>query len=641
MSRKWWLLLGVGFVCFGLFFMVLFAGSAKYGARSEDSAAKPAVAAPPDRFSGMTVEEEQNQPARGPTSGSTTTAAPKAPPPVQLTAPGYAEVDQTVALEDGRHRFQLNLEKNKDGQKQDKSRRRAEKKKGEMRWETVSEEAERRDEPADADEDDGKEKDARARRGKGGEDEATAFLPRTFYFENTYLGGNAAHAERLRRLDASLGGVRPHHEARLPPQPFDAPTSDGLALSATLDHAWLEKPGRVVLQVGLQGSHRFGWRRPPLDVVLVIDEAVLSSPRDVPRAIEALRKRLGPRDRMGVVLAARTPRVVSDVRPIAEVRRVVGGVLSTLRRPAPGGSRGLAAALRGAGDMLKRAAGNQARVPGSQTVLLLARGGSAGHVAAAAKQIHELTVQGAVTSVVDLAPSGGDWWSAASAGHGNYHRATAGVEAAVDAELESLSRVIARLLRINVRLAPDVEAVRILGTRVLGAEEVRQVKAREVATDRNLSATLGVKADRGEDDDGIQTVIPYFYGGDAHVVLIELEVKKPGPVADVTLRYKDMVALENATARAGVALGARPRNRTPTQLAVVANVRGFAFAEQLATGAKGDIRGALEQASRVARGADQSVVAAYRQALARGVRMDLLRESLLLASQRRIGQSPR
>jgi hypothetical protein len=109
----------------------------------------------------------------------------------------------------------------------------------------------------------------------------------------------------------------------------------------------------------------------------------------------------------------------------------------------------------------------------------------------------------------------------------------------------------------------------------------------------------------------------------------------------VTLRYKDMVALSNATARASVSLSARPRPPTPAQLSVVGNVRGFDFAERLAAGARGDIGRALDQASRVATGSDRGLVSAYRQALAGGVRPDLLRESLLLASQRRIGHSPR
>ena len=606
MSRRWWLLLALGVLLMGaFFFVVLMAGGRKYEARDGRAAMKgkqdeaqahldglsdrfvevaPGSPAPPAAVDAPPPPPSEPEPEKpsdlrdpfqaavpwhgrydGPATGEgraeksnlkqevgrlsareskemadfETRRGRLADRELAIGAKGHLGADETIALEDGAHR--IDLAKSQDDAKNKRGTRAGDFAQAD------------RDEPDDA------------TRGEGegqGRQKPESFLPRTCYFENTYLGGNAAYAERLRRLDDAIGWLRPHHEARLPPQPFDAPTDDGLSLTATLDRSWLDKPGKVILQVGLQGSHRFGWRRPPLDVVLVVDQGVVARPRDIPEAIEALRKRLGPRDRMGIVLVAPTPLVITALSPVREVREKVAAVLPKLRKPRDGGPPALAAALAGAGDMLRRAAGDAARVPGSQTVLVLARGGDASRVQAATRQVHELTLQGAVTSVIDLAPSGGSWWSVAGAGHGNFHRATEGVDKAVEAELDSLSRVIARLLRINVRLAKDVEAIRVIGSRVLGQDEVTRVKAREVATDQNLSKTLGVTADRGEDDDGVQTVIPYFYGGDAHVVLIELWVDKPGPVADVTLRYKDMVALDNATARASVQLSSLPRPPT-------------------------------------------------------------------------------
>src|SRR5690606_32292309 len=73
----------------------------------------------------------------------------------------------------------------------------------------------------------------------------------------------------------------------------------------------------------------------------------------------------------------------------------------------------------------------------------------------------------------------------------------------------------------------------------------------------------------------------YFYGDDSHVILIELWVEGPGVVADVTVRYKDMVNLDNATARTSVRLGARPRAPTEEQVLIARNVRGFELAENL------------------------------------------------------------
>jgi hypothetical protein len=40
----------------------------------------------------------------------------------------------------------------------------------------------------------------------------------------------------------------------------------------------------------------------------------------------------------------------------------------------------------------------------------------------------------------------------------------------------------------------------------------------------------------------MQIVIPSFFTGDSHVILLDVVVAGPGPVADVTLRYKDLVS---------------------------------------------------------------------------------------------------
>lgn len=482
------------------------------------------------------------------------------------------------------------------------------------------------------------------------------FLPRMCYFENTYLGGNAAYEERLRRLADDFGGrLRPFEQAALPPQAFDPPIDAGLALTTELDRLWLDQPGRVVLQIGLQGSERFGWRRPPLDVMLVVDQpAVAGDAEALTVATTALLRRLGPQDRLGIIVAG-APAPLADLGAIRDLRGGLARALEGFRAPPDGGPAALATAMARAGARLFAAAGDTARVPGTQTVIVLTRDGDPGRVAAATGVAHQLSTQGAVTSVVQLGAAATRWWAVANAGHGNYHRAPGreALAAALDTELDSLARVIARLLRVNVRLAPHVEAIRVIGSRVLGQDEVVEVKAREVATDRNLSRSLGLKADRGDDDDGIQTVIPYFYGGDAHVILIELWVEKPGPVADVTLRYKDMVKLDNATARASAALGRIPRDDTPAQAVVRRNFHGFDLAavlDEAATYARrGDafaVSDRLTRAEQMARqqgGGDLRVVEGFQRLVRDGMvqrEPALLGEALEMASRRRIGHSP-
>jgi hypothetical protein len=56
-----------------------------------------------------------------------------------------------------------------------------------------------------------------------------------------------------------------------------------------------------------------------------------------------------------------------------------------------------------------------------------------------------------------------------------------------------------------------------------------------------MQATLGIRADRGSDEDGIKIVIPAFYADDTHAILLDLVVPRPGPVLEVSAKYKDLV----------------------------------------------------------------------------------------------------
>lgn len=463
------------------------------------------------------------------------------------------------------------------------------------------------------------------------------FLPRMFYFENTYLGRTAAFQERLRRLDSALG-AHDFEATTLDPQQLDPPADAGISVTTALDRQHLEEPGRVILQVALQGSQRYGWRRPPLDMAVVLDPLVVAhAPRESKRTLDRLLNRLGPKDRLGVVLATNPPRVLVDVQDLRAARAAILNLDGRVRATGVN----LAAGMRAAGDRLLAASEGQARVPGSQTLVVLTAGEQSPD--AAARIAHDLTVQGAVTSVIDLG-GGWDWWAVANAGHGQLYSGR-DVTAAVDGELERVSKVVARLLRVNIKLADGVEAIRVLGSRMLEDDEVKAVKAREVATDLQISKTMGVKADRGDDDDGIQTVIPFFHGGDAHVIMVELWVDKARrsmPVADVTLRYKDMVALSNATARSHVSLSSLARDTTPAELLVRRNVRGFELAEALGKAsvlvARGDDAGArrlLDQAV-VGSSRDRALVGALQQLLGRSIDTSVKRAALAYAGQRRI-----
>jgi hypothetical protein len=470
----------------------------------------------------------------------------------------------------------------------------------------------------------------------------TEFLPRTCYVSNTYLGGRAAHVAALSALDDRLSPTeRPYAEAGLPPQAFDGPDNAGISLSTRLDRAWLDTPGRVYLQVGLRGSDRHGWRRPPLDLVLVLDATVANAEAQVLALTTGLMRRLGPQDRLGVVVAdGNAPQVLASVDTLRTVRPILAQRLGEGPLKASlGDGVALAAGLAEAGLLLDAAAEGQARVPGTQ-VVLLAVSGDPQRTDAARAAAHQLTLQGAVVSVAAL-DGAAQWWGVADAGHGSLHRGPQ-VEAHLDAEMAGLSRVVARLLRLDIKLGDKVSAVRVLGAEVLGAREVARVKAREEAVDARLAKTTGLKADRGDDGEGIQIVVPWFAGGDSHVVLVELWVDEPGPVAEVTLKYKDMVALNNGTARSSVALPRTPHNLTASQRGVRRNVAGFQLAEALQAAGQAAARGQLAQARGLLRAAlppnpaDRAVVLGFVELLDRRP-APLVAEALQVAAERRVG----
>ncbi len=485
------------------------------------------------------------------------------------------------------------------------------------------------------------------------------FLPRTFYFENTYLGGSAAYAERLRKLDAALGeGERPYRLVAAEAQPFDPPARDGLGLHASVDATHLEDPRRVFLQVGIQGSRRYGWRRPPVDAFIVLDDAVFAQGgAPVVDFLAAALRRLDGSDRLGVLLAGENgPEELLPLTRLDAARQALAQRVDAVGRMTMTGHQrpdALSRAMARAGELLAQAGESAHVVPGTQMVLVLSGRTTPGSVVAATRAAHTLTLQGAVTSVFSTGGEALPWWQLADAGYGNWHRLDEiGAEQAIEDEMAALARVVARLIRVNVRLGKGAHAVRVLGTRVLEAEEVRSVKAREVAADRSLSKSMGITADRGDDDDGIQTVIPYFLGDDSHVILIELWVEEPGVVADVSLRYKDMVNLENAVARTSVRLGSRPQPEAPEQQWIARNVRGYMLGEALqrASMAVGrDGQGAAAAALSKARNLatmtneeDVRAVEAMQQMIEnRAYAPEVLQENLMMSGQRRVGTTRR
>lgn len=482
-----------------------------------------------------------------------------------------------------------------------------------------------------------------------------AFQQATGYWANTYLPGDPSMrllAARLQSWDPaalSAGAVSAAElqgAARPNWQPFDAPTTSALAVYLHADKAAVDGRSRLLLQVGLQASERQSGLRPAMNVGVVLDLGVKPEAQTASRAralLSALNRARQPGDRFSLTVAG--PQGGLLVRS-AEFREgplqvALGNVL---RRPA-GGAPGvsLAQAMRLAMAEV-RAADDPGAPLGASLVLLVSATPLGADLGALETLVHTGAVAGVSTSAVAIGSGASlaelDRLVLAGQGQRRILAKAVDATAAVDQELYAASRAVARAVRLRIRLQPGVKLIDVLGSRRLAEPQAQRVREAERSIDRRLARNLGIRADRGEDEEGIQIVIPSFYAGDAHVVLLDVVVPRPGPVADVTVRYKDLVHLRNGVARARLALPQGQPARGPLERNVLKNLLALQLAQ------------AAEQAGEALRrgdgGAAQTLLAARRELL-KGLRQvvpgweddpELIRDERMLVGYLKLLGSP-
>ncbi|HSF16699.1 MAG TPA: hypothetical protein VLK65_14215 [Vicinamibacteria bacterium] len=444
---------------------------------------------------------------------------------------------------------------------------------------------------------DKKSKDDRYRFGnRVDRDELTAldnlsFLTPSGYWANTYLPGDPM----IRFLDAQLrafdrsrleGSPRLHDAVRRVPQPFDPPERSALAVFLASDRSGVTEPTRLHLQVGLQAMERRAARRPAMNVAVVFD-----STEPVPLEVEhifsalarALEKAQEPGDRIRTVVAGEnrdgmpSPNREAELAPNLEAALAQG--ISSVA-----GSEGADAVL------------------GASLVVLVTGRPLGDATETLARLAHRSAVGGIPVSVfaAGAGTNPSEIERIALAGQGIRRLVAQPTDAAtaVDDELASASRVVARAVRLRIRLAPGVQLVEVLGSEKLDTARAEAVREAEKAIDLRLAKNLGIDADRGEDEEGIQIVIPSFYAGDSHVVLLDVVASGPGPVADVTARFKDIGSLSNEVARTSLALERGDGGESSLETNVAKNVLADRLSESLASAAAalagGDAAGAGE-----------------------------------------------
>jgi hypothetical protein len=375
-------------------------------------------------------------------------------------------------------------------------------------------------------------------------------MPRRCHLASNYRAGQGIWQRRLEALTALPQPLRDQAGATGPAAELLPPETKALAVAARLDREHQEGPGQVWMRVSLRSTDRWGMRRPPFDLAVVVGPAAAQVNQLACRTLEALVQRMEPQDRLTLIRGSQEAENL-DGLPGAEA-------LSRVRAVCASGSAWATAPLadqhRRARQLLARHAQAQHRVAGSRLVVAIATAADLADpqvLESAAQGVLEPTLSSAlVLDAAALDPG----WQLADAGHGLLEYVAQDPNAAAQRLWYGWGRVVARLVRVDLRLAPGVVALRVVGSRVLDQQETQRVRRQETAVDQNLARVAGVKRDRQQDGEGMTMLIAAFLGSDEHVIDVLLQVQGPGPVADVVVDYKDLVRMANEKAMSRASL---------------------------------------------------------------------------------------
>ena len=407
------------------------------------------------------------------------------------------------------------------------------------------------------------------------------FQPADGYWANTYVPGDPM----MRQLAAGLQGTHLQllQSIKQNWQPFDPPENSALALYLSVDKAFIDQPTRLRIQLGLKGSLRQGGQRPAMNIAVVLD--VRQSSKDftaIRSLLLALQQAQQPGDRFTLIAAGSSGGLLVEPEqfrfgPLQLALKRLASNTQTSTRQQP--MLNLPDAISMAADQVRQADDPNA-VLGSSLVLLLTQNSLENDSATLEPIAHNNAIDGIFLSIVSL----GSTLNQQSAiqrlvllGQGNQRRLDHPdqAKALIDRELYATSRAVARAIRLRIRLANGVKLIDVLGSYRLQEPEAQRVREAEQSIDQRMAKNLGIKADRGEDEEGIQIVIPHFYAGDSHIILLDVVAERPGAIAEVTARYKDLVALGNGVAHTQLSVSDVSRAPGPLQRNVLKNLLTF------------------------------------------------------------------
>lgn len=413
------------------------------------------------------------------------------------------------------------------------------------------------------------------------------FLDPNGYWENTYVPGDPSIRSLNTQLDSQAGnfpslnadGKRLHELAEQILQPFDAPKDAAIGVYLNADRKGIEGESRLLLQVGLKGIQRASGHRAALNSAIVADlrgNPGIEVKRMIRAVISAFAQHKESSDKIRLYLLS--DRGLSQVQPDDFRLGYLSVELDKQFEAAPQASpsqAGMTAALREAVDAVAQTDDPNAPLGSSTAVIITSRSLSA-ELANLTSIARQSAIAGVPVSVIGVGPQAvkAESEAVALAGQGARREVLEAslADKAVDQELAAAGNVVARAIRLQIKLAPGVKLVEVLGSNKLDKERSAQVKEAEESIDLRVAKSLGISADRGDDEEGIQIVIPSFYAGDSHVILLDVVAPGAGPVATVNAKFKDLVFLKNGAAQSSLNLANSEQGAGPLELNVLKNM---------------------------------------------------------------------
>jgi uncharacterized protein YegL len=177
---------------------------------------------------------------------------------------------------------------------------------------------------------------------------------------------------------------------------------------------------------------------------------------------------------------------------------------------------------------------------------------------------------------------------------------------ALTRELDARLIPVAQAIELRVRLRPDVAPLKVFGSHALDGAEASGVRRQELAVDRLVHKTDGIKEDRADDAaGGMRFFMPAFARDDRHAMMMTIRLP-PGvgerAIGTVEVRFKDRVLQKNVTQEIRVSTryaDSEAKSAASTNASVQATLEAFAAGEAILAAAEKVDRGDRESASKL------------------------------------------